>query len=497
MAGYVRFMFAIMLCIANMIIYGLKVNISTTIIGMVKSKVNKTNDGLNNITSEFECTFDDVVANTSLIVDNNNPINNMIYFEDQYEWSSTQQGLIISLYFAGYMLGMFPAGYFADRFNTKWVLLVSVLGNSIFTLLVPIAARSISILLFLRFMAGLVSAANLPVVNVLVGKWMVYEEKSTWVAIINAGTSLGTVISILSSGLIMHDMGWKAVFYIHGILPLVWCAVFAIFFADNPESQKLISNAERQLIVNSYGHRHTRKEKIAVPWKEIFHSRPFWALVATNCLGNFCWYFLLTQLPLYMNKMLRFDIKKNAIISCSPYLINAITNPLLGKILDIGRQGGYWSQTTGRKIAVGISCLPPSIMLIVIAYIGCERTVSTVLLILSIVISGAIFVGHLTNQNDLAPNYAGILMGITNTPGTISAFVLPALVGALTEGGHTFQRWRYIFWINVVAQILAFIVFVFFGSAKIQSWNYPLGQAPENGNKKNISDEEEVTSKMI
>lgn len=110
-------MFAIMLCIANMIIYGLKVNISTTIIGMVKSKVNKTNDGLNNITSEFECTFDDVVANTSLIVDNNNkPINNMIYFEDQYEWSSTQQGLIISLYFAGYMLGMFPAGYFADRF---------------------------------------------------------------------------------------------------------------------------------------------------------------------------------------------------------------------------------------------------------------------------------------------------------------------------------------------------------------------------------------------
>lgn len=74
-------------------------------------------------------------------------------------------------------------------------------------------------------------------------------------------------------------------------------------------------------------------------------------------------------------------------------------------------------------------------MLIVIAYIGCERTVSTVLLILSIVISGAIFVGHLTNQNDLAPNYAGILMGITNTPGTISAFVLPALVGALTEGG--------------------------------------------------------------
>ena len=57
------------------------------------------------------------------------------------------------------------------------------------------------------------------------------------------------------------------------------------------------------------------------------------------------------------------------------------------------------------------------------------------MLTFSIIIGGAIFVGHLTNQNDLAPNYAGILMGITNTPGTISAFILPALVGALTEQG--------------------------------------------------------------
>lgn len=70
-----------------------------------------------------------------------------------------------------------------------------------------------------------------------------------------------------------------------------------------------------------------------------------------------------------------------------------------------------------------------------IAYIGCERTATTVMLIVSVIICGAIFVGHLTNHNDLAPNYAGILMGITNTPGTISAFLLPAMVGALTAKG--------------------------------------------------------------
>lgn len=160
-------------------------------------------------------------------------------------------------------------------------------------------------------------------------------------------------------------------------------------------------------------------------------------------------------------------------------------------------------------------------MLLVIAYIGCERTGTTVLLILSIVVGGAIFVGHLTNQNDLAPNYAGILMGITNTPGTISAFVLPALVGALTENGvsaaiylcdihiqamdhffqDTFESWRYVIWINVISQMIAFTVFTLFGSAKIQSWNYPEGRAPIETTReidvKNKDEEEDVTSKML
>ncbi|XP_012275735.1 sialin isoform X2 [Orussus abietinus] len=478
--GVVRFLFAIMLCIANMIIYGLKVNISTAIIGMVKRDNASTSGG-----GSEECP--------EYLQDNGDDPTDL---EGPFEWTSTQQGLIVSVYFAGYLVGMFPAGYLADRFNTKWVLLICVLGNAVLTLLVPAAANEIGVLLTLRFLTGLISAANLPVVNVLVGKWVVYEEKSTWVGVIYSGTSLGTVVSILSSGMILNYLGWEAVFYIHGILPLIWCAVFLVFFADNPEEQRYITEEERHLLINSYGHRPPGVKKIKVPWKAIFSSVPFWALIMTNMLGNFCWYFLLTQLPLYMNKMLRFDIKKNASISCAPYLINAFVNPALGRVLDWGRKNGYWSQTQGRKLAVAVSCIPPSVILLIIAYIGCARTTTVILLCLSIVICGAIFVGHLCNQNDLAPNYAGTLMGITNTPGTISAFVLPALVGAITEDGHTFLRWRYIFWVNIIAQMLAFAVFTVFGSAKIQDWNYP-EERPEESSPEALPPIKESKSKDL
>lgn len=95
-AGYVRFMFAIMLCIANMIIYGLKVNISTAIIGMVKSKPGAPD-------WSDECP--EFTPTEELAPDIDGP----------FDWTAHQQALVISIYFAGYLIGMFPSGYFADR----------------------------------------------------------------------------------------------------------------------------------------------------------------------------------------------------------------------------------------------------------------------------------------------------------------------------------------------------------------------------------------------
>lgn len=39
---------------------------------------------------------------------------------------------------------------------------------------------------------------------------------------------------------------------------------------------------------------------------------------------------------------------------------------------------------------------------------------------------------------------------------------------------HTIARWRIAFWITIVAQVMAFVTFAIFGSAKIQPWNYPV-----------------------
>lgn len=47
---------------------------------------------------------------------------------------------------------------------------------------------------------------------------------------------------------------------------------------------------------------------------------------------------------------------------------------------------------------------------------------------------GGMFCGFLSNHIDIAPNYAGTLMAITNTAATLPGIIVPIFVGTITHG---------------------------------------------------------------
>lgn len=69
------------------------------------------------------------------------------------------------------------------------------------------------------------------------------------------GTALGTVISILLTGILAANFEWKWIFYIEGLLCLIWCTAWWIMIADNPEEQtRFITQEEKDYILESQGH---------------------------------------------------------------------------------------------------------------------------------------------------------------------------------------------------------------------------------------------------
>lgn len=66
------------------------------------------------------------------------------------------------------------------------------------------------------------------------------------------------------------------------------------------------------------------------------------------------------------------------------------------------------------------------------AYSGCERIVVVALFTIGMGFMGTFYSGHKANNLDLAPNYAGVIMALSNGIGAISGMVGPSIVGVIT-----------------------------------------------------------------
>ena len=75
----------------------------------------------------------------------------------------------------------------------------------------------------------------------------------------------------------------------------------------------------------------------------------------------------------------------------------------------------------------------PAICLLGIKYAGCDKVLVVVLLCLTVGFNGFQFNSINCNHIDIAPNFAGTLMGITNMFANFSGFLAPMLISYIIE----------------------------------------------------------------
>lgn len=290
-------------------------------------------------------------------------------------------------------------------------------------------------LVFLRILEGLGGGVSFPAEHTLISQWAPPNERSTISSIVYAGTALGTVISMLSSGMIADALGWESIFYIHGGLACIWFFLWIFLASDSPKAHALISQEERDMIVSSLSsgddHGHGKPQKI--PWMEFFKSAPVWGILVAHFCNNFGFYMLLIELPIYMSGVLKFNVKENAVFTAFPFFTLWLFSIVISKVLDGARAANRINTTVARKIATLTSSIIPIICLTALCFIGCNRMAAVVIAGVAVTSKGAMFSGFLSNHIDLSPNFAGILVAFTNTFGTLPGIIVPLFVGRLTH----------------------------------------------------------------
>src|SRR5712691_1346227 len=147
---------------------------------------------------------------------------------------------------------------------------------------------------------------------------------------------IGGAISPLLVVPIQARYGWRASFYVFGILGVAWAVVWYGWYRDRPAEMHGVSAAELEEIGDPPARAHQ-----GLPWGIAFRSRNFQMLLwmyFTYCYGTF---FFLSWLQTYLVKGRGFS-DKDLLLSTLPFILGGIAN----------FSGGFTSDALVRKFGL-------------------------------------------------------------------------------------------------------------------------------------------------
>lgn len=456
----VRLNLAVLMFFGFTVVYGLRVNLSVAMVAMTNNTDPAPATNSSNSTKHV-CPFPKSNSNdTGFTQPQGVPV---------YLWDSETQGWLLGAFFFGYLCTQIPAGYLAGHYGGTKFLGFGVLGTAALTLLTPLAAQWGPNWLFaLRALEGFGEGVTYPAMMAIWARWAPPLERSRLMSFSGSGGNFGAFVALPLTGFLCETLGWPAVFYLCGGGGCLWAVFWFAFVSDDPRTHKRISDEEREYIINSIGAQGTG-HGWKVPVLSMLTSVPLWAIIITQMCSNWTYYTLLTSLPAYMDNVLHFDLQSNGFLSALPYLGAWLVSSLSGVVADRLIERRVFSVTVTRKIFTAIGTVLPAVFLVCVSYVGCSHVWTVLFLTLSTTTGGISAAGVYMNQIDIAPRYAGFLLGITNTFGTVSGVVAPIVTGFFTEN-HSLDGWRYVFWLSAGIQISGAVFYTIFGSSKQQKW---------------------------
>ncbi|KAJ8922177.1 hypothetical protein NQ315_004112 [Exocentrus adspersus] len=479
--------------------YVMRTNMSVAIVAMVNhTAINSQHSDSSSVDDECGVVIDNTTSNVDTTADG------------EFLWETDIQGYVLSSFFYGYVITQIPFGILSKRYGSIYFLGVGMLINSVFGLLVPVAAHmGLWWLITVRFIQGLGEGPIVPCTHALLAKWIPPNERSRMGAFVYAGAQFGTVISMPLSGLLSEcAFGWPSIFYVFGAVGTVWCVFFLIFVYEDPEANARMNSEERLYIQKELGckigvpvgflklkhpvvliQERVNLQAPPIPWKAIVKSMPFWAILLAHMGHNYGYETLMTELPTYMKQVHHFSIKDNGILSALPYLAMWIFSIFISHVADWMLTKPYFTHTIVRKLINGIGQYGPAVALLAVSFTGCDKWLTVALLTVGVGLNGGIYSGFKVNHLDISPRFAGILMAFTNCLANLAGLLAPIYAGNVVVGTPSIAKWRTVFITASCVYAGCCTFYIIFGSGVRQPWDQV---EPEK--KKELNDEPAVVT---
>lgn len=347
-----------------------------------------------------------------------------------------------------------PTGWLGDRWGPRGVLMRIVIWWSVCTALTGLVGLKVAgvtlgglgTLVVLRFLFGIGEAGAYPNITRALHNWFPSEQWEfaqgmVWMT----GRLMGGLTPLLWAVLVSTTqyttplMNWRGAFVLFGVLGLVWCGVFAVWFRSRPTDDARVNAAERAMISGQSADENATIEAATahhhggVPWAAMLRSRSLWAICSMYFLITYVWIFNITYLPSYLKD--RFAVGDGellgAIYKGAPLWLGA-AGCLAGGFLVTALAKRLGDRRRAR-CALGVTAM------LMCALFWCGALVASNLHVFCLLVSLSAFCIDLTvgaawaTCQDLGQKHAAVTAATMNTVGTFGAAAAGWLTGTFLE----------------------------------------------------------------
>jgi MFS family permease len=326
--------------------------------------------------------------------------------------SATTFGIAVSAFFWVYAPIQLFAGWLCDRFSVYKLMSGGIVLWAASTLLTGFVGGFLS-LLVLRISLGIGESIFFPGSSKIIARHVPPESRGVANAAVAAGLALGPAVGTLVGGLIVASLGWRPMFFVFGLVTLIWLAPWRRTVEKLPSTGHLDGGAR-------------------VPVARLLGKWPLWSMAIVHSLGNYPFYFLLAWLPLFLVQSRGFTITQMTFLATLGYAVQAVCALGYGHFSDSWTRSGR-SEATCRRWMMVVSQVAAATAIFGLAFAHSAVTIGLFLCLAGAATGSLSLNLYAVAQMFAGPRASGTWVGVQNAFGNSSGILQPVITGIIID----------------------------------------------------------------
>lgn len=327
--------------------------------------------------------------------------------------NAKQFGIAVSAFFWIYGPAHPFIGWLADRISVYRLYAMGVAVWAASTLLTGFVG-GLAGLIVLRMLLGLGESCAFSGSSKMIARHVPPERRGLANAVVGVGIALGPAVGTLAGGAILGGWGWRAIFIVFGAGTLLWLAPWFATVRVLPPGRDPVQAGPD------------------MPYLQLLSHRALWLMGLCNATANFCAFFVIVWLPLYLTTSRGLSITTMSAFATATYVVQALSSLGCGQLSDRLIRRGHDEGTVRRRFAV-LGQIGMVVGVLGIAYAASPAAVLGWLLLTGAAMGIGPTMVFALGQIYAGPRLAGRWIGWQTGIASISGIVGPIVTGAIVD----------------------------------------------------------------